>query len=205
MIRTSHRPLAMAALALGLLTLTACGTEKAGAGPGQSSPTTPASPTALSTSAAAARAAHDKAFPDVAARCKATKATAGTTGPEKPEPLPTDPEAAKFAENHAFKQQARLTPEARCRGEAHAQRIQKALTGPGTTPPANEAALTAALTKLGYGPDNGTVQRVGNALGFSYSVPGIGPCVTGYLGTPTSIEAHGPYVEGGCTEPRGGH
>ncbi|MGW5346322.1 hypothetical protein [Streptomyces sp. HUAS TT3] len=40
---------------------------------------------------------------------------------------------------------------------------------------------------------------------------GTGACVSGTLavpgqaGTVTRVEAHGPYVEGGCFEPRGGH
>ncbi|MFI0982029.1 hypothetical protein ACH4SP_34100 [Streptomyces sp. NPDC021093] len=205
MIRTSHQPLAAAVLALGLLTLTACGTTHAGTGTGPTPPAALSSPTAPDLAASAAKTAHDKAFPGVAARCKGVGGTNPSTGPGKPEPLPTDPEAAKYAENHAFKQQVRLAPEARCRGEAHAQRIKKALTGPGATAPANEADLTTALTRLGYEADNGSVHRTGDALGFSLFVPGIGPCVTGQLGTPATFEAHGAYVEGGCTEPRGGH
>ncbi|MFJ2740789.1 hypothetical protein ACIO3O_14070 [Streptomyces sp. NPDC087440] len=209
MIRTSTRPAAVAVLAVGLLALTACGTLRADAGagptpPGVDSSLTSASPTAPDL-VASARAAHDKAFPDVAARCKGVIGGSPTAGPGTPDPLPTDPEAAKYAENHAFKQQKRLTPEARCRGEAHAQRIRKALTGPGAPAPANEADLTSALARLGYPADSGSVYRAGDTLGFSYFVPETGPCVTGRLGTPATVTAHGAYLEGGCTEPRGGH
>ncbi|MEU8894121.1 hypothetical protein [Streptomyces sp. NPDC048442] len=205
MIRTSYPPLAAAALVLGLLTLTACGTTHAGAGTDPIPPAAPSSPTAADPAATAARAAHDKAFPEVAARCAGTRGTAPAAGAGKPEPAATDPEAAKYAENHAFKQQASLAPEARCRGEAHAERIRKALTGPGATAPANEADLAAVLARLGYEAGPGTVYRTGGALGFSFFVPDIGPCVTGRLGSPATFEAHGAYMEGGCTEPRGGH
>ncbi|MFJ4775976.1 hypothetical protein [Streptomyces sp. NPDC088762] len=194
------------ALVAGLFALTACGATHAGDTAG-----TPSAPPVLtspapdpSAAAAAARAAHDEAFPEVAARCAGSgPATAGSSG--GPAPLPTDPEAAKHAENNAFKQKRPLTGEARCRGDAHAQRIKKALTGPGVTVPATEAELVAALTRLGYEPVNGSVYRTGGALGFSYLVPGTGPCVTGWFGSPAKVEAHGVYMEGGCTEPRGGH
>ncbi|MFD3514703.1 hypothetical protein [Streptomyces sp. NPDC058657] len=214
---TSPRLLAAAgAAALTLLTLTACGgTTHAGPGTGPASAgagTGPASSAAATSSpstpapeATAAKAAHDRAFPDVAARCDGAGGTARATGSAKPVPRVTDPEAAKYAENHAFKQQARLSPEALCRGEAHAQRIRKALVGPGAKTPANEAALTAVLVRLGYEADSGTVHRTGGSLGFSSFVPVLGPCVTGRLGSPATFEAHGVYLEGGCTEPRGGH
>ncbi|GHA45182.1 hypothetical protein GCM10010329_79750 [Streptomyces spiroverticillatus] len=200
------RPRAVGVLAIGLLafTATACGTVQAGAGGVPTPSAVGASPTTARDTAA--KAAHDKAFPDVAARCKGVSDAGRPAGPDTPQPLPTDPEAAKYAENHAFKQQKQLTPEARCRGEAHAQRIKKALTGPGTTPPANEAELTTALARLGYAASDGSVLKAGDALGFSYFVPGVGPCVTGQLGgARATVEAHGTYMEGGCTEPRGGH
>ncbi|WP_143196769.1 hypothetical protein [Streptomyces sp. CB00455] len=204
-----------AALAVSLLALTACGTNSStdrahstpstASAPGSSSTVTSPSPT--QDPAAAARAEHDKAFPGIAARCTAESAAASTSRAASGEPgaLPTDPEAGKYAENHAFKKQATLTPEARCRGEAHAQRIEKALTGPGGGTWATEEALESTLTAMGYPSANGEVYRAGGTLGFSYAVPGAGLCVTGRLGTPVTVEAHGAYMEGGCTEPRGGH
>lgn len=200
-----HR--AAAVLALGLLALTRCGTTHAGAGVTPASPTgSPQADASASAAAAAsaASAAHDAAFPEVAARC-AGAGTAPPPGSGEPGALPTDPEAAKYAENHAFKQQSGFTAAARCRGEAHAQRLRKALTGPGATPPADEAALAAALERLGYHNAAGSVHRTAGGLGFSLFVPEVGPCVTADLGTPVSFEAHGVYAEGGCTEPRGGH
>ncbi|WP_411104017.1 hypothetical protein [Streptomyces sp. cmx-4-9] len=206
-----------AALAVGLLALTACGTTSSGGRadgnpPAASVPDAPSTdasraPSPTGDPAAAATAAHDKAFPDIAARCAAesAEATAAPGGSAEPSALPTDPEAAKYAENHAFKKQRQLTPRARCRGEAHAQRIRQALTAQGAAAPATEDALKSALSAWGYPPANGAVYRSGGALGFSYLVPGAGPCVTGRLGQPAEVQAHGVYVEGGCTEPRGGH
>ncbi|WP_272262467.1 hypothetical protein [Streptomyces xanthophaeus] len=216
-------PLA-AALAVGLLALTACGTKPA-AGEGNTaassavsgSPSASPSPTRdFAADAAAAKARHDKAFPDIAARCAAEGAAATAAAPSAapsatpaapatPDALPTDPEAAKYAENHAFKKQGRLTPEAKCRGEAHAQRIKQALTGPGVVTPATEESLASALKAMGYELASGEVHRTGGALGFTFFVQGAGPCVTGRLGSPAEVTAHAVYVEGGCTEPRGGH
>ncbi|MFB9521335.1 hypothetical protein [Streptomyces cremeus] len=207
--RTSYRPLAAAvASVFALLALTACGATHVGAGgTGTTATAAVASPTAPAPAPVdtAAKAAHDKAFPDVAARCDEARRTPPPDGPAKSEPRPSDSEAAKYAENHAFKRQARLSSEARCRGEAHAQRIRKALTGPGAKSPANEADLAAALVRLGYEVDSGSVHRIGGTLGFSSFVPGTGPCVTGRLGSPATFETHGVYLEGGCTKPQGGH
>ncbi|MFD3696092.1 hypothetical protein ACFWUZ_08005 [Streptomyces sp. NPDC058646] len=206
--------LTAATLAVGLLALTACGSTRAADGGGAPSAVSatgiPSGSASASRSpdvaadAAVAKAAHDKAFPDIAARCAAEgTATAAASGP--PDALPTDPEAAKHAENNAFKKQAGLKPEARCRGEAHARRIKNALAGPGAVMPVTEEGLTSALTALGYEIAGGDVYRSGGALGFAYAIKGVGPCVTGWLGSPVKVEAHGAYMEGGCREPRGGH
>ncbi|WP_412075262.1 hypothetical protein ACLF6K_04620 [Streptomyces xanthophaeus] len=213
------RPTLLAAAAVGLLALTACGSTRAADGggtpsaasatgsPSQSGSAFPSASASAdrAADAAAAKAAHDKAFPDIAARCAAEGAAATTAASGAPDALPTDPEAAKHAENNAFKTQAKLTPEARCRGEAHALRIQKALAGPGAATPATEEGLTSALTAMGYEIAAGDVYRSGGALGFAYAIKGVGPCVTGWLGSPAKVEAHGVYMEGGCKEPRGGH
>ncbi len=122
--------------------------------------------------------------------------------------LPADPEARKYAGNHAFKQQARLTPGARCRGDAHAARIKAAVAGGsgGKGAPHTAEEVRAVLTELGYGFDGGGVHGTGSVnVSFVLSVPESGPCVTGRLGPPVTVEAHGMYVEGGCLEPRGGH
>ncbi|MFD2122276.1 hypothetical protein ACFSNO_26460 [Streptomyces cirratus] len=124
-----------------------------------------------------------------------------------PAGLPTDPEARKYAENHGYKTQARLTPAARCRGDAHAARIKAALDGPdGKGVPRTTEELRVLLTGLGYRVESQDVYgSAPDNLMFVLSVPESGPCVTGYLGSPVKIEAHGMYMEGGCHEPRGGH
>ncbi|MFG2295928.1 hypothetical protein [Streptomyces sp. NPDC048603] len=204
--RPAHGP-AIAVLLAGSLALAACGTTKAGAGAGASGSATPDYVRQAQASAEAGKQAHDRKFPDIAARCKdaaAAPSASGSPGASSAaEPL--DPEAAKYAENHAYKTQARLSPEAGCRGGAHAARITKGLVGTGKTAPTTEDGLRKALEALGYPATEDEVFTSGGALGFAFSVPGAGPCVTGYLGTPPKVEAHGQYMEGGCMEPRGGH
>lgn len=202
---------AVVLLSAGLLALTACGTKSATGGASSGAPATPTSGPATPTSgpsaqAAAALARHDKLFPDVATRCTGKGAPLSAT-PSTPGSAPADPEAGKYAENHAFKMQVDLTPEAKCRGEAHAQRISKALTGAGRTAPQTVADLSTALEGLGYKVGGEAVDSYtnGGGLGFDLWIPETGPCLTGRLGSPIRIEAHGVYMEGGCHEPRGGH
>ncbi|WP_327251588.1 hypothetical protein [Streptomyces sp. NBC_01244] len=206
--RTGPRPRAGALavpllFAAGALVLTGCGTRTAGSGDPE-----PAAPSVdYAAQAAAAVARHDKLFPEIAARC-ADVGTAGASPEATGRELPADPEARKHAENHAFKQQAELTPGARCRGDAHAARIRAAVAGGSGAKgaPHTVEELRAVLTGLGYGFDAGGVYGSGSVnVSFVLSVPESGPCVTGRLGPPPTVEAHGMYVEGGCLEPRGGH
>ncbi|WP_405495371.1 hypothetical protein [Streptomyces sp. NBC_00096] len=212
----THRSTPAAALPLllaaGLLALTGCGTKVAGAGGAQGPPAPSVTPSVdYAAQAAAAVARHDKLFPEIAARCAdqgAPKTTETPAATGAPGALPTDPEAGKYAENHAYKQQAELGPAARCRGDAHAARIRAALTGGsgGKGAPHTVDELRALLMGLGYGFDSGGVYGSGSVnVSFVLSVPESGPCVTGRLGPPVSVKAHGVYVEGGCLEPRGGH
>lgn len=196
-------------LAAGAAALTGCGAKTADAGGADDPPAPSAAPSVdYAAQAAAAVARHDKLFPAIAARCadvgQGGSASPGATAGE----LPADPEARKYAENHAFKQQAELTPAAKCRGEAHAARIRSAMAGgpDGKGAPHTVDELRAVLTGLGYGFEGGGVYGSGAVnVSFVLSVPESGPCVTGRLGPPVSVEAHGVYVEGGCLEPRGGH
>ncbi|MFD5143184.1 hypothetical protein [Streptomyces sp. NPDC058401] len=202
-------------LAAGAIALAGCGTRTAGAGdaaePPAPSVTSSVSPSVdYAARAAEAVARHDALFPAIAARCKdaATGATAAASPGATAGGLPADPEAGKYAENHAYKQQARLTPEARCRGDAHAARIRAAMAGGsgGKGAPHTVDEVRALLTGLGYGFDAGGVYGSGAVnVSFVLSVPESGPCVTGRPGPPLTVEAHGVYVEGGCLEPRGGH
>lgn len=146
----------------------------------------------------AAKAAHDRKFPEVAKVC----ADAPAKPSEEPSPSesPTDPWARRVAENHAYKQQVRMDADARCRGDAHARRITAGLAGVH-----DEKALRSALGRLGYPPETVDVYETGAAPGFTFSIPDAGPCITGTLTDPAQTEAHGHYVEGGCREPKGGH
>ncbi|MFD8292588.1 hypothetical protein ACFV2B_30780 [Streptomyces lavendulae] len=148
-------------------------------------------------------------FAEVAARCagagSGAPASAPASSPASAEQeLPSDPEARKYAENHGYRQQAGLSAEGSCRGDAHAARIRSALAGkaPGTA-----AELTGLLRGLGYqvGPGDVVDGAGGTGPGFALWLPGSGPCVEGRAGTPARVEAHGPYAEGGCREPAGGH
>ncbi|MEV6580162.1 hypothetical protein AB0M92_18590 [Streptomyces sp. NPDC051582] len=197
-------------LAAGLLVLTACGTKvpgSAGAGAGAPSPLPSLSPTPdYAARAAAAVARHDELFPAVAAAC-AGKPTALPSRSAAPDDLPTDPEARKYAENHAYKQQGTLTPADQCRGDAHAARINAALGGSdGKGAPRTAQELGALLTGMGYKPETADVYASSTGdLSFVLAIPESGPCVTGRLTPPVSVRAHAVYMEGGCNEPRGGH
>ncbi|MFI6003543.1 hypothetical protein ACIA98_24530 [Streptomyces sp. NPDC051366] len=204
--RTS--PAGAVLLAAGLLALTACGTTVYGSGAAADpSPVlSPGRTPDYAAEAAAAVARHDKLFPEVAELCEG-KESAAPTGSATPGELPTDPAARKYAENHAYKNEATLTPATKCRGDAHAARIKKALGGEdGKGGPKSKEELSGLLTGMGYKPETGDVyaSSTGN-LSFVLSIPESGPCVTGHLTPPMSVKAHGVYMEGGCNEPRGGH
>ncbi|MFE6847917.1 hypothetical protein [Streptomyces sp. NPDC057686] len=201
-------PVGAVLLAAGLLALTACGTTASGSG-AVADPSPVPSPGRTpdhAARAAAAVARHDELFPEVAAVCEGA-ASAAPAGSATPGELPADPEARKYAENHAYKNEATLTPATKCRGDAHAARIKKALGGDdGKGAPTSKEELSGLLTKLGYRPETGDVyaSSAGN-LSFVLSIPESGPCVTGHVTPPMSVKAHGVSMEGGCHEPRGGH
>ncbi|MET9607493.1 hypothetical protein ABZZ17_20890 [Streptomyces sp. NPDC006512] len=156
---------------------------------------------------AEAAASDDGGFAAVAAHCEGRGSGAAPVAPDSPGELPADPEARKYAENHAYKQRAGLSDEGKCRGDAHAVRVRKALSGTGgAAGPQNPAELTALLQGLGYPVSSGDVYASGGSgLGFAVWIPETGPCLSGVLGTPARVEAHGVYMEGGCREPSGGH
>ncbi|MGC5360793.1 hypothetical protein ACPXCE_03755 [Streptomyces sp. DT24] len=211
-----RRPSLPLAVAAGLLVLTGCATVVTGTASGA---TPPASATGAGPSSTApgheddpvkaARATHDRLFPDVAAHCAgaAPRPTDERTPTRRADPV--DPAASRYAENHMYRQKRPLDTEQRCRGQAHADRIAKVLKKPGAPGTRTEQGLRTALAELGYPEDairiqeQGSGQRSGPA--FSLFIPGTGPCVTGRTGPPPDIETHGPYLEGGCVEPRGGH
>ncbi|MFJ3203952.1 hypothetical protein [Streptomyces sp. NPDC086989] len=193
-------------LAAGVLVLTGCGTKVYGSGGAGDPSPAPASAQTPDHAAqqAAAVARHDALFPEVARVC-ADKATAVPSAP--PGDLPTDPEARKYAENHGYKSQFPLSPQDRCRGDAHAARIRAALGGAdGKGAPGTVQELSRLLSGMGYRPESGDVSGSGPGnLSFVLRVPESGPCVTGRVSVPVQVEAHGAYMESGCHEPRGGH
>ncbi|MEV7941447.1 MULTISPECIES: hypothetical protein [unclassified Kitasatospora] len=153
---------------------------------------------------AEALARHDRLFPQVAATCAGVAATP----PSAPAAAPTGDGgtwADKYAENHAYKQTVRLLADAQCRGEAHAARIADALRPAGTPAVLDEAGLRAALQRLGYPAELVNVRTSTGAPGFDLQIPEAVLCVSGLLTSPPDIHPHGMYLDGGCTEPKGGH
>ncbi|MET9429279.1 hypothetical protein [Streptomyces sp. NPDC003036] len=191
-IRRMRLPAAAGVVCLSLV-VAGCGTERV-----TEAGTSVASPSAPSAASEDPEARHDRLFPGLATRCAGLAASPSPRASTSGEAL--SPEARKYAENHAFKQQLRLGPRAECRGRAHADRIGGGVGGVRT-----EEELRAALEKLGYAADDVQTYGSGDGLGFAVFVPGAGPCVSGRVGPPLSVEVHGPYMEGGCVEPRGGH
>ncbi|MFE6128814.1 hypothetical protein ACFQ6Q_11160 [Streptomyces sp. NPDC056437] len=182
-------------LALAVPLLAGCGAEKAAE---QAAERAAASASASYEAARkTAKAEHDRRFKDVALICSDGVPSAS---PEATASRSMDPEAQKYAENHAFKRKAPLSGDAACRGEAHAKRVARGLGGV-----RDEPALRAALGRLGYGSADLEVYETGGSLGFTFLVPDAGPCITGLLRTPPEVESHGFYMEGGCKEPKGGH
>ncbi|ROR35600.1 hypothetical protein [Kitasatospora cineracea] len=147
-----------------------------------------------------AAAEHDRTFPAVAAAC-AGKSTA------TPSPAATatasggyQPENPKYNENHVYAQLVPLNPLQQCRGDAHAARVTAEVA---KQPPTGPDQAKALLTRLGY--PGAAVGQTTNGVQFSVSVPGVGPCLSGTLSATPRVEAHGPYLEGGCERPKGGH
>ncbi|MFJ5231264.1 hypothetical protein ACIQBJ_15370 [Kitasatospora sp. NPDC088391] len=190
--------------------LTGCGSKSAAESPGRSDATPRATSrtTAAPDAAAQARqdlerrvAEHDRTYPEVAAGCAGrptelpqATATAGSGGG----PAPENP---KYLENHSFQQTVPLNPMQQCRGEAHAARLTAALAK--AAPPTGPQSAETLLRQLGY--QDAKVTEYPTSLHFTLTVPGLGPCLTGVLSAPPQIEVHGPYQEGGCEFPRGGH
>ncbi|UYQ60466.1 hypothetical protein [Streptomyces peucetius] len=200
---------AAAAAALLAVALTGCGTEASPTASGSGAGTSARQDAAEAESEARAR--HDRMFTDVAARC------AGRGEPVDPTPSRTaenrhedggpQPENPRYAENHAFKQQAPMDGDALCRGTAHADRIARELTVPGGSAAPDAQRVLDGLIGLGYPKKSVHVSQWSDRVRFTVSVPEAGPCVTGDIvaGQDTEVSPHGVYLEGGCVEPVGGH
>lgn len=193
---------ALAAVCLGAVVAAGCGEES---GSGAGAPSGSGSPSTAEEYAEATRTEHDRAWPGVAEKCRdvqpepAAEASAG----EDPGAAPENP---KYAENHAYKQTTDVSPGELCRGEAHAALIDAALQDAVPADLKDERRIRRVLEDLGYAPDTVSAQQAGaSAVGWDVMVAGAGPCISGNTDWPGEIDVHGVYMEGGCTEPAGGH
>ncbi|WP_354637729.1 hypothetical protein [Kitasatospora camelliae] len=165
-------------------------------------------------------AEHDRLFPEVAARCPGTATPRPDTASPVASPTasptaspqvsdgpvaPVDPENAKYRENHAYRTTVEMNAAATCRGEAHAARVSAALAKSGDAASLTPEQVAAQLEALGYPKADTHVYRSGTEVDFDLFIPKAGPCLTGRLTSRPAVQPHGVYVEGGCTEPRGGH
>lgn len=191
---------ALAAVCLGAVVAAGCG-EESGSGTASGS----GSPSSAEEYAEAARTEHDRAWPDVAEKCRdvpAEPSAAASDGGDSG----AGPENPKYAENHAYKQTTDVSPDELCRGEAHAALIDAALRDADPADLKDEKRIRLLLEDLGYAPDTVSAQQAGpSAVGWDVTVAGAGPCISGNTGWPGETDVHGVYMEGGCTEPVGGH
>lgn len=121
-------------------------------------------------------------------------------------------QAPHYAENHAYRVQASLTPDERARGQASAKLIREELEkvrqegGAGEHGVFGGERIAAALSRLGCGEEHG----VYIGPGF-YSVHTGVVCVSGDVTKhELTSEVHGAYIEpqpgtGPCVKNRGGH
>jgi hypothetical protein len=178
-----------------VLALTGCGTTKAGEA------ATPTTPAAASTTdpprhiSAELRRLEDTACGTRTPEPSPTKRSASPTV-DLPEDRPPN-----YGDNNAYRRALPLKGLAECRGDVHVGRLTEGLKGT----PVDQAEVDATLSRLGYGEEVERLQVVDDNAQFTLALDGL--CVTGTL-TPShrnTIEAHGPYLEGGCVESGYGH
>ncbi|WP_240662344.1 hypothetical protein [Streptomyces sp. WAC 06738] len=193
----------LAAVCAGAVLLAGCG-EESGSGTGTGMPSGGGSPSTAEEYAEATRQEHDRAWPGIARKCRDVRPepTAAAEG-EGEGGVPENP---KYGENNAYKQTTDVTPDELCRGEAHAARIAAALEDAAPAGPKDERQIRRVLEDLGYATDTVTARQAGaSAVAWDVMVAGAGPCISGNTDWPGEIDVHGVYMEGGCTEPVGGH
>ncbi len=202
------------AVALLVLTTAACGTQPSGVPVAAPPESPPQSPGALPSSGAPrASGSPSDARPQCARPAEAptvspSPTATGTSGrPER-----NGDGAPHYAENHAYRMQASLSPEKRAWGTASAKLVRaelekvRAAGGSGAYGAFPEARVTAALARLGCGEEHGV--HVNN--GF-YSLHTGMVCVSGRVTRDElTTRVHGAYVEpqpgtGPCVKNRGGH
>lgn len=189
------------AVALLAVTVTACGTERSGGQAVRSeSPRPSFSPRP--------KCAQPAEAPTLPPSPSAPASAGGTDG----RPEQNGDGAPHYAENHAYRMQASLTPEKQAWGAASARLIRAELEkvreegGAGAYGVFPEERIAAALARLGCGEEHG--MYIGNGY---YSVHTGVVCVSGRVTQDElTSRVHGAYAEpqpdaGPCVENRGGH
>ncbi|KOG41732.1 hypothetical protein AQJ84_21940 [Streptomyces resistomycificus] len=185
-------------VAVAALTLAGCGQTRAGAkaasAPSSASPTSTSSATPRHISAEL-REVEDSTCGTTTPRPSAARTSAS------PSPRVGEDRPPNYGDNNAYRRTLPLKGLAVCRGEAHVRRLTEQLRGV----PVDRAEVDAALSRLGYGDQVERVGSDGDGVRFVIGLDGV--CVTGTLGPShdDTVEAHGPYMEGGCVEPAYGH
>ncbi|WP_393059446.1 hypothetical protein [Streptomyces sp. LN549] len=183
-----------AAAALLALTVTACGTEH----PGQQQAQSPFPRPSFTPRPKCAQPAE--APPNQAS----SSPTASTTG--TPQQGNNEDRPPNYADNHAYRMSAELSPAKRAKGEASAALIQYELEKARTEGDVSKKRITTALEHLGCGQEHGVY-----IWKDFYSVHTGDVCVSGHVTEKElTIKVHGAYAEpqpgtGPCVENRGGH
>ncbi|MER5209904.1 hypothetical protein ABT063_04755 [Streptomyces sp. NPDC002838] len=196
-----HRSTAVATLAATVaLTLTGCGSTRADGG---SQPTT-SGPSGSAPASSSQQPRH------ISAELRKLEDTAcGTTAPRPTGEETSSPPATEavgdqppnYADNNAYRRALPLKGLSVCRGEAHVKRLTEKLKDF----PVDKVRVDTELSRLGYGYEVEQLRTVDDTVQFVIGLDGV--CVTGTLvpSQKNAIEAHGPYMEGGCVEPAYGH
>jgi hypothetical protein len=181
-----------------VLVLAGCGNTRVGA----ESTATPSPSVTMSSSSPQPRhiSAELRRVEDAACGTTTPAPSAGETS-ASPSAETVEDRPPNYADNNAYRRALPLKGLAECRGEVHVGRLTENLK----SVPVDKAEVDAALSRLGYGYQAERVQSTGGAVHFVLGLDGV--CVTGTLSPShlNTIEAHGPYLEGGCVEPAHGH
>ncbi len=186
---------AAAAAALLALTATACGTEHAGQPQARSAFPTPSF-------TPRPKCAQPTGTPP--APPSSSSPTSST--PEPPQRGNSGDRPPNYADNHAYRMSAELSPAKRAKGEASAALIESELERVRKEGDFSEKRIAKALGNLGCGKQHGVYLWNG-----FYSVHTGDVCVSGYVTEKElTIRVHGAYAEpqpgtGPCVENRGGH
>ncbi|GAA2925461.1 hypothetical protein [Kitasatospora cinereorecta] len=190
----------VAAAALLLIIVTACGTERSGgvrSAPQPSvTPQTSFAPRPTCAQPAEGVPADLPSSPAPSAVPDADGTRQGENGDGAPH----------YDENHAYRMQVPLAEDQRAQGEASARLIRKELENVREEGDFSDARIAAALKRLGCGKEHGVYIWSG-----FYSVHTGVTCVSGHV-TKDELtgDVHGAYAEpqpgtGPCVENRGGH